>query len=84
MVNLKAVKVIKCEHVVAFVDRDWESGPIDWKSVSGWCTFLYENPIFWGQRGQLFITIISTMAEYVAIMEKTKEVLLSKEDDGVY
>ena len=61
--------------ITCFVDSDWESDPINRKSISGWAIFIGNNLISWGSKKQNIVETSSTEAEFVAISEVCKDIV---------
>ena len=62
-----------------YVDSDWGGDHDTRISVSGWTIFISECLIGWGSRGQKSVTMSSSEAEYIAISEVCKEIILAKQ-----
>ncbi|KAI0524695.1 hypothetical protein KFK09_004077 [Dendrobium nobile] len=58
-----------------YVDADWASDSTDRKSISGFCTFLGQNLIFWSVKKQITIAKSSTETEYRALAAATSDVI---------
>jgi copper chaperone CopZ len=65
-------------HVKAFTDSDFSGDHETRKSVSGFIVYFMGAPIAWRSRGQKSVTLSSTEAEYVAVLEVAMEVVFVK------
>ena len=53
----------------AFSDSDWAGAKDDRRSITGYCIYLNGFLISWKSRGQKHVTLSSTEAEYVAVLQ---------------
>jgi hypothetical protein len=61
--------------VETYTDSDWAGDKADRKSVSGYVSLLYGNPLGWGSHKQHTIALSSAEAEYYALTEACKETM---------
>ena len=59
--------------VESYTDSDWAGDKHDRKSVSGYMSYLYGNPIGWGSHKQHTVALSSAEAEYYALTDAGKE-----------
>lgn len=59
----------------AFSDADWANCEIDRRSYTGYVVMLSGGAISWGSRKQRSVALSSTEAEYVALVETTKQAI---------
>ena len=59
----------------AFSDSDWAGSKDDRRSIAGYCIYLNGCLISWKSRGQKHVTLSSTEAEYVAVLEKCIDIM---------
>jgi hypothetical protein len=64
--------------ITAYSDADWAGDKIDRKSTTGYCTFINNNLMSWQSKKQPTVALSTTEAEYMALVEVTKEVLWIK------
>lgn len=62
-----------------FSDLDFTGGANMRRSVSGYGIYLMGCPVAWKSKGQKNITLSSTEAEYVAILEISPEIIFEKD-----
>ena len=58
----------------AFSDADWGAGE-DRKSISGYIFILAGAAVCWQSRKQSIVALSSTEAEYIALVQATKEII---------
>ncbi|KAI0492722.1 hypothetical protein KFK09_026998 [Dendrobium nobile] len=58
-----------------YTDADWAADLTDWKSISGFCTFLGNNLISWSVKKQTTVARSSTEAEYRSLSAATSDIL---------
>ncbi|XP_028547538.1 uncharacterized protein LOC114578499 [Dendrobium catenatum] len=58
-----------------YTDADWASDNTDWKSISGFYTFLGDNLVSWTVKKQATVARSSTEAKYRALAAATIEVI---------
>ena len=59
--------------VETYTDSDWANDKLDRKSVSGYMSFLFGNPLGWGSKKQTTVALSSAEAEYYALTDACKE-----------
>eukprot|EP00253_Pinus_taeda_P032215 PITA_32215 len=59
--------------LVSFTNSDWVGDPDDRKSIAGYVFTLGFGPITWACKKQSAISLSSTKAEYLGIVEASKE-----------
>jgi hypothetical protein len=60
--------------LVSYSDSDWAGNPESRISVTGFIIYLLGAPICWRSKGQKGVTLSSSEAEYVAMLEAVKEI----------
>lgn len=61
--------------LIGYADADWGGDVHDRKSNTGYCFKYLGAPISWTSRKQTMVTLSSTEAEYIALVEATQEAL---------
>ena len=64
--------------VEVYTDADWAGSATDWKSTSGYCTFLGGNLVTWRSKKQNVVARSSAEAEFRAVAHGICEVLWIK------
>jgi hypothetical protein len=59
---------------VSYIDSDWAGNPENRISVTGYINYLLGAPICLRSKGQKGVTMSSSEAEYVAMLEAVKEI----------
>ena len=62
----------------AYSDSDWAGDADDRRSITGFCIFLNGCLLTWKSRGQKIVTLSSSEAEYIAVLEVCTEILFIK------
>ena len=60
--------------LVSYCDSDWAGDPESRISVTGFIMYLLGVPICWRSKAQKGVTLSSSKAEYVAMLEAVKEI----------
>ncbi|XP_020676955.1 uncharacterized protein LOC110095664 [Dendrobium catenatum] len=58
-----------------YIDADWAFDHSDWKSITGFCSYLGANLISWCVKKQITMARSSTEAEYRALASATSDTL---------
>ncbi|KAF0729318.1 hypothetical protein Ae201684P_010440 [Aphanomyces euteiches] len=61
-----------------YTDSDYAANPNNRRSVSGYCTFVGKCLVSWASQTQRIVAQSTTEAEYIAVAQAAKEVLLMK------
>ncbi len=61
------------DDIIRFMDSDWAGNTNSWRSVSRYTFIFCGAAIAWSAKKQLTIALLSTEAEYMALMHTSKE-----------
>ena len=59
---------------LGYTDSDWAANPDDQKSITGYVLFLADAPVSWLTKRQKTIALSSIEAEYMAILDSTRQI----------
>jgi len=68
----------KAGELVVYSDSDWAGDKMDRKSMSGFIAMLNGGPVVWGLKKQASTSLLSTEAEFIALMSATQELIWLK------
>ena len=68
-------KKVAHPRLVCYSDSDWANCPVDRRSYTGFVTLYAGTAISWESRKQRTVALSSTVAEYMALSDCTKEAL---------
>ena len=65
----------KAGELVVYSDSDWAGDKTDRKSMSGFIIMLNSGPVVWDSKKQASTLLLSTEAEFIALMSATQELI---------